>query len=256
MDESPQVLVDNRGKTRLITLNRPESLNAVTISLLRGLADAIESASADKAARAIVITGAGRAFCAGADLAAERDDSIAGLDEVARIVFGLTQAPKPVFALVNGAAAGVGTSILMACDIVLAKESAFLKQAFDRIGLAPDGGGTSLLPANIGRSRALQIALLGDRITSQEAKEIGLFARVWADDEFEEHAWEVIDRVADGPVLALAATKAAINDITLSGLAAALDHEKRAQSELLATNDFAEGVAAFYERRLPVYRGD
>lgn len=239
----------------MLTLNRPGSLNALTTELMRSLLDGIQEAAADPLCRVISITGSGRAFCAGADLTAPGVGSDGDLALLNSLALTICAAPKPVVALVNGPAAGVGTSLVLASDIVLGSRSSYLKLGFDALGIIPDGGGTAFLPANLGRSRALQYALLGDRISADEALACGLYARLWDDAQFADAAAAVVGRLAAGPLLGMAATKDAINRRTLGGLAEQLEFERRTQADLTATRDFAEGKAAFAERRPPRFSG-
>ncbi|WP_138733725.1 enoyl-CoA hydratase-related protein [Modestobacter excelsi] len=255
------LLVDRDGGATRLTLNRPDRLNAVTNGLLRALADEVERASADDDCRVIVITGAGRGFCSGADLVGFNDvDSTepAGVDAMAaasRIARAVARAPKPVIALLNGPAAGIGAALALSCDLVLAAESSFLKLGFDQLGIMPDGGATAFLTVSLGRHRAMQYALLGDRLPAHDAQRFGLVARVWPDDRFLEEAATVVHRFATGPVMGIAATKRAINSVALPGLDEALEYESATQVVLLQTADYAEGVAAFQDKRPPTFTG-
>jgi enoyl-CoA hydratase len=239
-----------------IVLNRPDRLNALTPESTVGLADALDAAASDPSIRVITITGAGRAFCAGADLAGglgEATDAL--IDVLNRIATAICTAPKPVLALLNGPAVGAGASLALACDLVVASSTAYLKPGFEAIGLMPDGGGTGFWTAALGRAKALQVLLLGDPIPADEALGLGMVARVFDAAEFELEADRIVRRLASGPTQAYTATKQAVNRIALSGLAETLAFEREHQLRLLGTADFAEGVTAFGEKRQPRFSG-
>ena len=248
--ESP-ILTHGAGGVRTIVLNRPSNLNALSTEVIEPLLAAIESASGDPAVRVIVLTGQGRAFSAGADLTSAATGSGETLVVMNQISLAICAAPKPVVAKVNGPVAGVSSSFVMACDLAIASDAAFLKLGFDQIGLMPDGGGTALLPATIGRGWAMQFALLGDRISAADALTYGIYARVWPAADFDREADAFIQRLAAGSVPAMAATKAAVNRATIGPLAEQLEYERTVQYELINGVDFAEGVAAFREKRTP-----
>lgn len=253
------VVIERDGAVLRITWNRPETMNGVTAPILAAAADAVESVADDPAIRVIVLTGAGRGFCSGADLAAgmvEHGGPTPDTLEVAnRIVSALRTSPKPVVAAVNGPAAGVGVSLALAADLVVARESAFFLLAFTRIGLMPDGGATALVGAAIGRARAARMALLAERIPAPQALEWGLISHVVPDDSFDEGVAEVVAALVAGPPLAYAETKAALAETSLALLDAALERERAGQTRLLGSADFAEGVAAFLEKRPPGFTG-
>jgi enoyl-CoA hydratase len=255
------LIVEKSGGARRITINRPHKLNAVTNGVLRALADELEAATADDECRVIVLTGAGRGFCAGADLVGYNDTnstSPAGVDAMesaTRIATAISYARQPVIARLNGPAAGVGAGLAVACDLILAAESAFIKLGFDQLGIMPDGGVTAFLTTSVGRHKAMQHALLGDRLSAAEAHRLGLVARLWPDDEFDAQVDAVVERFATGPILGVAATKRAINQVALPALEDALEYESTTQVELLRTEDYVEGVSAFKEKRAPKFRG-
>jgi len=239
-----------------IAFDRPATLNAVTAATLTHAAELVDEAGSTASVRAILLTGTGRAFCAGADLADRHHDDrgASTLDAATRLIRALVTVDKPVVGAVNGPAAGVGVSIALACDVIIAHESAYFLLAFARVGLMPDGGATELVAASVGRSRALQLALLSERLTAEQACRAGLVWDVRGDD-FVAAADALTRRLASGPTVALGRAKLAINAAALAGLDDAFERERSGQSALLATDDYAEGVAAFLGRRTPRYRG-
>ena len=252
-----------------ITLNRPEAMNALNIETKVALRDAVRSAAADEAVRAVLLTAAGdRAFCVGQDLkehigllAADRETGSGETMSTVRehynpIVRALAGMRKPVVAAVNGVAAGVGCSAALAADIIVATQSASFLLAFARIGLMPDGGATATVAAAMGRARAMRMALLAEPLAARQAYDAGLVTHVVADDEFEEEVSKIVRRLAGGPPLAFAATKRAINAATLDQLEGALERERTGQTLLLGTDDVAEGMRAFGEKRKPTFRGE
>ena len=246
-----------------LTLNRAESLNAWTAELGSELKQVIEGEAADPSVRAVLVTGAGRGFSSGADLKASFDAADDGLPDVRRrlgevyhpIIVGVRRLEKPVVAAVNGPAAGIGCSLALACDLVLAAESAFLSLAFVNIGLMPDGGSTLFVPAAAGKSRAFQMALLGERIPAATALDWGLVTAGHPDERLAEEAGALAARLAAGPTRAYAATKQALNRMVYADLDAQLEREAELQHSLARTQDFAEGVSAFVTKRDPAFRG-
>ena len=241
-----------------ITLDRPEVFNALTGEMADEVAGLVESATARDDVRVVVLTGTGPAFSTGADISgvdAHEGFDATALDRANRIIRAIVGLDKPVVAAVNGIAAGVGCSAALAADVVVAAESASFLLAFARIGLMPDGGASATVAASIGRARALRMALLAEPLSAREAFDAGLVARVVPDEDFHEAVALVVRRLAAGPPLAYAATKKAVNAATLPHLEAALEREHAGQTVLLRTDDAAEGMRAFSEKRKPEFRG-
>ena len=245
-----------------LTLNAPDKLNAVSRKMIAELKDCWEKLAADGSVRAVLLTGTGRGFCAGADLSdPDRDNSVsadsgAALDKFFNPVIRLMRSvPKPVVAAVNGVAAGVGMSFALAADIAIAGKSATFLQAFARIGLLPDGGSTWFLPRLVGEQRARALAMLAPQITAQQAKDWGLIWDVVEDGELMKTAHDVARRLADGPTLSLARIKEAMNRASTNQLSQQLDLERDFQRELGRSEDFREGVTAFLAKRKPAFKG-
>ncbi|CAB4858776.1 MAG: enoyl-CoA hydratase [Actinobacteria bacterium] len=238
-----------------LALSRPDRMNAVNAGTLASMTEAVEAAAGDPEARVIVITGEGRAFCSGADLADEEGPTVRTLDEANRLVLALRRSPRPVLAAVNGAAAGVGCSLALAADIVVARESAYFLLAFARIGLMPDGGATALVTASIGRARAARMAMLAERITAPMALEWGLISAVAGDSDFDSTVSGMVDQLVAGPPLGFARTKLALDEAALTNLESVMAVERAGQAFLLESADFAEGVAAFGEKRPATFTG-
>ena len=251
-----EILLD--GGRLIVRFSRPKALNALTADMLATAADRVRAASIDPEIRVVVVTGAGRAFCSGADISAEHDsggDTTATLDAGNALVNAIVHSPKPVVAAVNGLAAGMGATIVLACDLQVMRDSAYLLLAFANIGLMPDGGATALVPAMIGRARASRMSLLGERIPAAQALDWGLVTHVAEDDAFDDELEKVVGKLANGPTRAYAHTKAALTAATLAGLDQAHALERAGQVELFDTHDFAEGTAAFRDRRTAEFQG-
>jgi 2-(1,2-epoxy-1,2-dihydrophenyl)acetyl-CoA isomerase len=256
----PPLLVATAGAVCTLTLNRPASLNAFTAEMHGLLLPALEAAAADPAVRVVVITGAGRGFCAGQDLA---DPAMAGPEvDVGAVVerhykplaLRVRSMPVPVVAAVNGVAAGAGANLALLCDIVVAARSASFIQAFSKIGLVPDCGGTWLLPRLVGRARALGLAMTGDKLPAEEAERIGLIWKCVDDAALADTVAALVGRLAQLPSKALVQTRRLIDQSAPADLAEALSWEAHTQGELGHAHDFQEGVAAFLAKRAPTFK--
>ena len=241
-----------------LTMDRPEHLNALTAEMADRVAEELEGVAARDDVRVVLLTGTGGAFSSGADLSgadAHENFDVTSLDRANRIIRAIVSLDRPVVAAVNGVAAGVGCSAALACDLVVAEESALFLLAFSRIGLMPDGGATATVAASVGRARAMRMALLGEGLTGREAYDAGLVSHVVAVEDFDATVEKVVRRLAGGPPLAYAATKKAVNAATLGSLEDSLERERTGQTILLRTEDVAEGMRAFAEKRRPAFRG-
>src|SRR5476649_1713090 len=257
-----KILLAKDNGLATLTLNAPDRLNAVSRKMIAEIKDCWEDLAADSAVRAVLLTGSGRGFCAGADLAdPDREasataDSGAALEKYFNPVIRLMRSiPKPVVSAVNGVAAGVGMSFALASDIAIAGKSASFLQAFARIGLLPDGGSTWFLPRLVGDQRARALAMLAPQISAQQAKEWGLIWDVVEDAELMKTATDLARKLADGPTLALARIKDALNQSSGNDLSRQLDVERDAQRLLGKSEDFKEGVMAFLAKRRPEFKG-
>src|SRR5215471_3415501 len=253
------ILAKDKGLATL-TLNAPDKLNAVSRKMVAEIKNAWDDIAADGSVRAVLLTGAGRGFCAGADLSdpdRKNDaDSGSALDKFFNPVIRTMRAvPKPIVAAVNGVAAGVGMSFALASDIAIAAKSASFLQAFARIGLLPDGGSTWFLPRLVGEQRARALAMLAPQISAEQAKQWGLIWDVVDDAALMPTATELARRLASGPTQSLARIKDAMNQAARTDLSQQLDIERDYQRELGRTDDFREGVAAFLAKRKPDFKG-
>ncbi|NWG15203.1 MAG: enoyl-CoA hydratase/isomerase family protein [Chloroflexi bacterium] len=249
------------GAALTITMNRPERLNAMNDTMRRELIAAFSQAADDETVRVVVLTGAGRGFCSGADLAAAMENGApVNFGELLRetynpLVMLMRGLPKPIIAAVNGAAAGAGMSLALACDLRIAAESASFMQAFVKIGLVPDSGSTWLLPRLVGLTRALDLMLTGRRVAADEALSLGLVNAVVPDGRLMETVHETARAFAEAPTRAIGYIKQAVNFALDQNLEAALEKEAELQDLAGATDDHREGVAAFLEKRPPQFTG-
>lgn len=256
------VLYDLADGVATITLNRPDAMNSLTVETKVALLEAVERARDDASARAVVLTGAGRAFCAGQDLREHAANLEAGLglngtvvDHYNPIVLAIAELPKPAIAAVNGVAAGAGASLAYACDIRIASEKASFATAFTRIGLAPDSGMSWTLQRLVGRAKAVELLLLAEPVRADEALELGLVNRVVAPEDLAAATGELARRLAEGPTAAYAAVKAAVDHAATSDLAGALEKESVLQDACAGTADHLGATKAFLQKEQPVFEG-
>ncbi len=257
------ILYQNADGIARITLNRPERLNSFTSSMHAELRDALAQVAADKSARVLLLTGAGRGFCAGQDLsdravapgAAPVDLGESIESNYRPLVLGLRNLAVPVVCAVNGVAAGAGANIALACDIVIAARSASFIQAFCKIGLIPDSGGTFFLPRLVGTARAMGLAMLGEKLTAEQAEEWGLIWKCVDDAQLASTVDGLLVHLAQAPTKGLAAIKRALYASSTATLEDALTHERDVQRELGQSDDYREGVAAFLAKRPPRFTG-
>jgi 2-(1,2-epoxy-1,2-dihydrophenyl)acetyl-CoA isomerase len=251
------------GAAARIELNRPETMNAWNMQFGRDLLAAITTVSDDTGVRAVEIGGAGRGFSSGADLRAGFDPTPDGHPDVQSvlhnlyhpIILGLRNMPKPVVAAVNGPAVGIGCSLALACDLIVAARSAYFLLAFVNIGLVPDGGSSVFVPARAGFARAMQMSMLGDRVGADKALEWGLINQVVQDAELAVEVGALIERLAAGPTLSYAGTKRQLNARAYAGIEQQLELEAQIQQQQATTADFIEGVSAFAEKRPAQFLG-
>ena len=250
------VRIERDGPVATVTLDRPAALNALTIPMKTALAAALSELAGDTAVRAVILTGAGRAFCAGQDLAEREDPEAPALDVEIReryvpIVRAIRAMPQPVIAAVNGVAAGAGAALAFACDLRVASHEARFVLAFGRIGLVPDSGATWFLPRLVGAAHAADIALVGDPVDAETALRIGLVSRVVPADRLDAETQALAARLAGGSGPAMAATKRLLHAAWTADLEAAMAEEAAEQGRLGAGPDHIEGLAAFREKRSP-----
>ncbi len=258
-----RVVIETGGGVGTLTLSRPEKLNAFIDTMRDEIAEGLERLGEDDDVRAVIVTGAGRAFCAGADVrylahlieTRAIDEAVALVEAGRRVVTAIRDMPKPVIAAINGPAAGGGANLALACDLRLASDRASIGQTFNRIGLHPDWGGTYAVPRLVGPARAAELFFLAEMVPAEEAARIGLVNRVVPHDRLMETAREWADRLARGPALPLRLAKRAIQASLASSLDQMLDFETDAQRQCFTSEDAREGVRAFLEKREPRFGG-
>ena len=244
-----------------ITMNRADKYNSFVREMALALQEELNGAGENPEVRCIVLTGSGKAFCAGQDLAEAIDPDGPELTKIVRehynpIIMLLRKVNKPIVAAVNGVAAGAGANIALACDVVVAKESASFIQAFSKIGLIPDSGGTFTLPRLIGFQKASALMMLGDKVPAQEAERMNMIYKVFADDAFAAEVNKMARKLANMPTKGLALTKCALNRTYFNTLEQQLNLEDELQSQAGKTHDYNEGVQAFLEKRKPTFKGE
>ena len=255
------ILFERIGNVGKIVLNRPEKYNAFHREMALRLQGVLSECEKDPTVRAIYITGAGKAFCSGQDLAEVVDPSGPGMNRILSehynpIVTQIKRIEKPVVAAVNGVAAGAGANIALACDIVVAAESASFIQAFSAIGLIPDSGGTFTLPRLIGWQKASALMMLGDKVPAPEAERMGMIYKWFADAEFAAASWAIAERLSQMPTKGRGLTKTALRWSYSHTFNEQLENEDKLQQRAASTKDFKEGVAAFLEKRKPNFTGE
>jgi 2-(1,2-epoxy-1,2-dihydrophenyl)acetyl-CoA isomerase len=263
------VKVERDGGVAKIVLNRPEALNAWNFQLGEDLRTSLEDVSADDSVRAVLLTGAGRAFSSGADLTETEEGRSDSVDEDGNfdlskrlreryhpIIHAVRDMPKPVVSAVNGPAAGIGCSLALSADLVVAAHSSYFLLAFVNVGLVPDGGSTAFVPARIGLARATEMMMLGERVGATQALEWGLANRVVPDEQLGSESLELVHRLAAGPTRSYAAAKELINRRVYADLAGQLEAEADQQREMGRTKDFIEGVTSFAQKRPPEFTGN
>src|SRR5664279_6315310 len=255
-----EILVEIKDATAYISLNRPEKLNAVNSSMALELKDQLLAADEHESVRAVVLTGSGRAFCAGQDLSEFPQDSLPDFEKVIAEYYNpvirlLKTIRKPVLCAVNGIAAGAGANIALACDIVVAVSSANFVQAFSKIGLIPDCAGTFFLPRLVGLQKATALMMLGDKISAEEAERMGMIYACFEENDFVEKTSQLAATLAKLPTAALILTRKALMESSTNKLEEQLELEKKFQQKAGHTRDFMEGVTAFLQKRTPRFTG-
>jgi 2-(1,2-epoxy-1,2-dihydrophenyl)acetyl-CoA isomerase len=255
------IKTETEGSVLKITLNRPDKFNSFNREMALQLQAALDSANNNKSIRAIYLTGEGKAFCAGQDLSEAMDKSGPGIDRIVRehynpIILKIRSIEKPVICAVNGVAAGAGANIALACDVVIAASSVSFIQAFSKIGLIPDSGGTFFLPRLIGFGKASALMMLGDKISASDAEKMGMIYKVSEDASLQTEAITIAKTLADMPTFGIGLTKKLMNQSMTNSLEQQLKAEGDEQVKAAQSYDYNEGVNAFLEKRKPVFKGE
>lgn len=249
------------GSVLKITLNRPDKFNSFNREMALELQNALDKAASDNSIRAVLLTGEGKAFCAGQDLSEAMDANGPGIERIVRehynpIILKIRKLEKPVVCAVNGVAAGAGANIALACDVVIAGTSVSFIQAFSKIGLIPDSGGTFFLPRLIGLGKASALMMLGDKVSATDAEKMGMIYKVAEDANLQNDAMTIAKTLGDMPTKAMGLTKRLLNESLENTVDKQLSYEADVQVQATLTYDYTEGVNAFLEKRKPIFKGE